>query len=121
MRKCNSQCLKNWGCTIVVYDRDENACERAKEAGAKICEYKDLSKVLKKAAFLFNTAPSAVWTEGLLEGVPQEVCILELASMPGRKLTGMPADRLGIHINVLPGLPGRLRRVHQADCWERRF
>ena len=54
--RCGSaihQCLKNWGCTIVVYDRDENACERAKEAGAKICEYKDLSKVLKKAAFLF--------------------------------------------------------------------
>lgn len=52
--RCGSaihQCLKNWGCTIVVYDRDENACERAKEAGAKICEYKDLSKVLKKAAF----------------------------------------------------------------------
>ena len=68
----------------MVYDRDENACERAKEAGAKICEYKDLSKVLKKAAFLFNTAPSAVWTEGLLEGVPQEVCILELASSAGR-------------------------------------
>ena len=22
------QCLKNWGCTIVVYDRDENACEQ---------------------------------------------------------------------------------------------
>lgn len=62
--RCGSaihQCLKNWGCTIVVYDCDENACERAKEAGAKICEYKDLSKVLKKAAFLFNTAPSAVW------------------------------------------------------------
>ena len=72
----------------MVYDRDENACERAKEAGAKICEYKDLSKVLKKAAFLFNTAPSAVWTEGLLEGVPQEVCILEL--LPCREeLTGM--------------------------------
>jgi dipicolinate synthase subunit A len=107
--RCGSaihQCLKNWGCTIVVYDRDENACERAKEAGAKICEYKDLSKVLKKAAFLFNTAPSAVWTEGLLEGVPQEVCILELASMPGG-IDRDAADRLGIHINVLPGLPGR--------------
>ena len=107
--RCGSaihQCLKNWGCTIVVYDRDENACERAKEAGAKICEYKDLSKVLKKAAFLFNTAPSAVWTEGLLEGVPKEVCILELASMPGG-IDRDAADRLGIHINVLPGLPGR--------------
>lgn len=90
----------------MVYDCDENACERAKEAGAKICEYKDLSKVLKKAAFLFNTAPSAVWTEGLLEGVPQEVCILELASMPGG-IDRDAADRLGIHINVLPGLPGR--------------
>ena len=54
----------------------------------------------------FNTAPSAVWTEGLLEGVPQEVCILELASMPGG-IDRDAADRLGIHINVLPGLPGR--------------
>ena len=95
----------------MVYDRDENACERAKEAGAKICEYKDLSKVLKKAAFLFNTAPSAVWTEGLLEGVPQEVCILELASMPGG-IDRDAADRLGIHINVLPGLPGTFCAVY---------
>ena len=77
-----------------------------KKQERKICEYKDLSKVLKKAAFLFNTAPSAVWTEGLLEGVPQEVCILELASMPGG-IDRDAADRLGIHINVLPGLPGR--------------
>ena len=47
-----------------------------------------------------------MWTEGLLEGVPQEVCILELASMPGG-IDRDAADRLGIHINVLPGLPGR--------------
>ncbi len=103
------------GCTIVVYDRDENACERAKEAGAKICEYKDLSKVLKKAAFLFNTAPSAVWTEGLLEGVLQEVCILELASMPGG-IDRDAADRLGIHIMSCRACRDVLRRVHQADC-----
>ena len=38
MRKCNSSVPENWGCTIVVYDRDENACERAKEAGADLVE-----------------------------------------------------------------------------------
>ena len=69
--RCGSaihQCLKNWGCTIVVYDRDENACERAKEAGAKIWQ--------------------TDW---------------ESISMSCRAFRDV------------------LRRVHQADCWERRF
>lgn len=107
--RCGSaihRCLKSWGCEIVVYDSDADACERAKKAGAVICSRENLFPMLKNTAFIFNTAPSLVWTEELLQELSEKICMLELASVPGG-IDRDAAARLGVCVTFLPGLPGR--------------
>lgn len=107
--RCGSalhRCLKNWGCRLMVYDCEKDACERAKKEGAVVCSREMLAKEAEKAAFIFNTAPSLVWTDELLQRISPDACFLELASAPGG-VDLEAAERQEVAIQKLPGLPGK--------------
>lgn len=69
--------------------------------------FEDLENEIGGADFIFNTVPSLVLPAGLLAHVRKEAIILDLASLPGG--VDMEAARsLGLHVHILPGLPGEI-------------
>ena len=94
--------LKNWGCRLMVYDCEKDACERAKKEGAVVCSREMLAKEAEKAAFIFNTAPlscvdrrtaAADITRCLFSGAC--VCAWRSGSGSGRKAGGSDTETSG--------------------------
>lgn len=87
---------------------------RKKEVLARVAEmnltpipFDKLSKSLAEADAIFNTVPSLILTEEMLNKVSPEAVIIDLASAPGGT-DFQAANKLGVKAVLAPGLPGRV-------------
>jgi dipicolinate synthase subunit A len=99
--------LKGIGANVWVAARKPGHLARIEEQGYQPIPFEKLGDYIYKANFIFNTVPTMVLDKLLLENVPRECYILDLASTPGGT-DFIAASNMGIKAVLAPGLPGRV-------------
>ena len=94
------------GMFVMVCARNENQMRMAHVAGAHPVPLAQIGKVCRQADVIINTIPAHVLSAEVLESVPRDTPIIELASAP-YGLEMKEAVRLGMQVCVESGLPGR--------------
>ena len=103
-----SQKLKALGTDITIYARRREVCTRAELLG---CSSKQIVGE-ESLAFdtntrvIFNTVPSRLFTHKILQTLPRECIIIDLASAPGG-VDMMAAKELGVRSVWATALPGK--------------
>ena len=97
--------LKRMGCYVAVYEREEALSARAALLADEVIMKDRVPLYLEQADYIFNTIPAMVLPKALLEYVPKNALILDLASSPGG-VDFEAAKEKGIQAVLLPGLPG---------------
>ena len=92
------------GARVLVAARDPQARERARELGAEACDFSALPCRARQTACLMNTVPFPVVERELLQTLPPDCLLLELASAP-YGINREAAQRLGMTVLVLPRIP----------------
>ena len=94
------------GMFVIVCARNENQMRLAHAAGAHPVPLAQIGKACGQADVIINTIPAHVLSAEVLEAMPRDTPIIELASAPyGLELK--EAVRLGLQVCVESGLPGR--------------
>ena len=75
--------LKRMGCYVAVYEREEALSARAALLADEVIMKDRVPLYLEQADYIFNTIPAMVLPKALLEYVPKNALILDLASSPG--------------------------------------
>ncbi len=102
--------LQGLGAKVTAAARNEAQLARAVEMGAEAIHLEDLGEVLPDVDVVFNTIPALVLTRELLQKMPQEALIIDIASSPGGVDFQGAAD-LGIKAILAAGLPGKAAPV----------
>ncbi|MGI6449798.1 MAG: dipicolinate synthase subunit DpsA [Desulfitobacteriia bacterium] len=97
--------LKGIGARVTAVARKSADLARAFEMGVKVIDYSQLETEISKADIVFNTVPALVLNRNILEEMPREAVIIDLASIPGGTDFEY-AKKLGIKAQLAPGLPG---------------
>ena len=126
MREQNTTLL-GMRCLVLGYGRCGSAlCRRLAALGAKVtaaarrreqqariyadgftpCDINRLSPALDGCEVVFNTVPAPVLPYELLQKLPPDALLVELASAPGG-CNAAEAEALGLRYRAAPGLPGR--------------
>ncbi len=98
--------LKQFGAEVSVYARRKEVRVQVKTEGLKALSQEQLGEALKKHPVLFNTIPAGVFTEALVQCLPKEHLLLELASGQGC-ITRELVQQYGVNKVHCPGLPGK--------------
>lgn len=115
--KCGSTLvsyLNKFSCHVIVYEKESKAATQASIMGTRVIEKTELSRAIQEAQFIFNTVPSLVLSENMLNYVRKETVILDMASAPGG-VDYEAANRMKINAALLPGLPGRYAPLSSAE------
>ncbi len=89
----------------VAARRWESACAAIAE-GCEVLDFSLLPYHMPRFMYIFNTIPSPVLGESLLQNVTTEAVIVDIASAPGG--VDFPlAKQLGLTAKLCPGLPGK--------------
>lgn len=105
--KTLARMLHGLGAYVTVAARKEADLARIWEMGWHSLNFNELNSNIEQAEIIFNTVPSMILDEGLLQKVNRACLIVDLASTPGG--TDFPAaERLGIKAILAPGLPGKV-------------
>lgn len=102
-----SRLLAAMGAKTTVVARSPSQLARAYEMGLGTCTFKDLKKIAREVDVIFNTVPALVLDRDILELLPVNVLIIDLASAPGGT-DFEHARKLGIEAILAPGLPGKV-------------
>lgn len=97
--------LKGIGARVTVVARKSADFARATEMGVKVIDFSQLETEISSADIVFNTVPALVLNRNILEEMPREAVIVDLASIPGGTDFEY-AKKLGIKAQLAPGLPG---------------
>ncbi|HHV64422.1 MAG TPA: dipicolinate synthase subunit DpsA [Peptococcaceae bacterium] len=97
--------LKGIGAKVTAVARKPADLARAYEMGVKVIDYSQLETEISRADIVFNTVPALVLNRNILEEMPREAVIIDLASIPGGTDFEY-AKKLGIKAQLAPGLPG---------------
>lgn len=97
--------LKGIGAKVTAVARKSADLARATEMGVKVIDYSQLETEISRADIVFNTVPTLVLNRNILEEMPREAVIIDLASIPGGTDFEY-AKKLGIKAQLAPGLPG---------------
>jgi dipicolinate synthase subunit A len=108
--------LEALGAHTTVVARDGAQLARAREMGARPVHLDDLAEAVSAADMVFNTIPTAVLTRDVLEGMPRDAFVLDLASTPGGTDFDA-AEELGIDAVLAPGLGGRAPKTAGRYQW----
>ena len=101
-----TELLVGIGAPVTAVSRSESGRNRAAERGAEAVPTGELARILPNCDLVFNTAPSLVLDEALLERVNDDALLIDLASPPyGIDLAA--AWRMGLRAWREPALPGR--------------
>lgn len=112
--------LKRLGCHVTVYEKEKVHSLRAQiTADRSVCQ-EGLPESLKKADFIFNTAPAMVLPKAMLGYVRKNCLILDLASVPGG-VDYKEAEEMGIEAVLLPGLPGKYAPASLGECMAKKM
>ncbi|NLS45101.1 MAG: dipicolinate synthase subunit DpsA [Firmicutes bacterium] len=98
--------LLSLSANTVVCARSYSQLARASEMGALALHISSLSSALSDTDVVFNTIPSTVLTDQILENMKPGSLIIDLASAPGGTDFDAAA-RLGIKAILASGLPGK--------------
>ena len=94
------------GMFVIVCARNENQMRMAHAAGAHPVPLAQIGRGCRQADVIINTIPAHVLSTEVLEAMPRDTPIIELASAP-YGLEMQEAVRLGLQVCVESGLPGR--------------
>lgn len=97
--------LKGMGAKVTAVARKPSDLARAVEMGVEVTDYSGLVSEIKKADIVFNTVPALILNRNILEEMPRDAVIIDLASIPGGTDFEY-AKQLGIKAQLAPGLPG---------------
>lgn len=97
--------LRALGADIVVVARSGDARRMANASGYGVSNFKGWDKAVENAAAIINTVPALVVTRKIIEKMPKESVILDIASKPGGT-DFESAKELGIVSKLALGLPG---------------
>lgn len=107
--KCGSAIsdrLKSLNARVTICARKKSQQLLAYESGHFYMNFHQLSKNVSDYDFIFNTIPSLVLTENILNNVHKDTTIIDIASKPGG--TDFDACKsLGINARLCLGLPGK--------------
>lgn len=98
--------LAKAGCRVTVLARRRESRTWAEAMGLQAAPFSRLPELLPGAELLVNTVPERVLPRELLELLPKDAVLLELASAPGG-IDGEGARNLHLHIIRAGGLPGK--------------
>lgn len=102
--------LKSLNSEVTVLHRSNNDDAWCSAFGISSSNLRDIKETLKDKKIIFNTIPKIILTKEILEILPRDVIIIDLASSPG----GVDYDegkRQGLNIIKALSLPGRLSPV----------
>ena len=84
----------------------------------KPARYEELSILISKAGFIFNTVPALILNNTILSVVSSKAVIIDIVLPPGG--TGFDAvKRLRIKALLTPGLSGKVTPKKLVRCWLR--
>lgn len=95
------------GAHVTAAARRREQLARIYADGYTPCDIHKLSPALDGCEVVFNTVPAPVLPEALLQKLPPEALVIELASTPGG-CDAAVAEALGLRYRNAPGLPGQV-------------
>ena len=99
--------LKAFRSNITVVSRNSRELAWAKVLGYKQIHLDNLIYKIKNFDFIFNTIPSAIFTQQILSGCKKNVFIVDVASNPGG-IDKKEAEKLKINCTHALGIPGKM-------------
>lgn len=102
--------LRGIGGRVTVAVRKETDLARAYAFGHEGVFSSDLAAAAASADFVFNTVPELIVDRTVLECLPRQAVIVDLASPPGGT-DFAAAEALGLTALLAPGLPGKTAPV----------
>ncbi|MGN0383222.1 MAG: hypothetical protein ACI4DS_03050 [Eubacterium sp.] len=91
---------------VTVMERKEEKRAKAQAYGFETADFNDEKIDYIKYDFIFNTIPSLIITDKIIDKLKTDVCIIDIASKPG----GVDFDycrKKGINAKLCLGLPGK--------------
>ncbi len=98
--------LSSLGANVTVVARSARDRAWAYSAGLAAYGFLSLPSLVETCDFLFNTVPEEVITREVIEKIPKDATVIELASLPGG-IDLRAAGEKGLRINTALGLPGK--------------
>lgn len=99
--------LQGIGAKVRVVARDRGQLARAFEMGLETSDLDELEEEAADAGAVFNTIPALVLTRRVLERLPKEAVVVDIASAPGGTDFAACAE-LGIKAFLELGIPGKV-------------
>jgi len=99
--------LAGIGARVRVVARERGQLARAFEMGLDTSDLEELGEVIAEAGAVFNTIPALVLTRRVLERLPRDAVVVDIASAPGGTDFAACAD-LGIKAFLELGIPGKV-------------
>ena len=106
--------LKSLGAHVWVCVRNPKDTAYATASGLLPCNYGNVYDVLPKISLLYNTVPKQVINRGILERLPKNCLIIDVASNPGG-VDWEAAQELEIRVIKALSLPGKVAPVTAAE------
>lgn len=97
--------LKGMGANVTAVARKPEDLARAVEMGVTPVAFSQLKREIRKAEIVFNTVPSTVLSQDVLDLMRKDAAIIDLASIPGGT-DFEHAQKIGLKAQLAPGLPG---------------
>ncbi len=106
--------LKSLGAHVWTCVRNPKDTAYATASGIQPCSYENVYDILPKISLLYNTVPKQVITRGILERLPKNCLIIDVASNPGG-VDLEAAHELEIRVIKALSLPGKVAPVTAAE------
>ena len=103
--KCIAKKMTALGANVLILARSESARKDAFEMGYQAYDFSYGAYLAMQTNTLINTVPSLVVTKEILEKLPKDAIVLDIASKPGG-VDFFVAKQLGIYAKLSLGLPG---------------
>ena len=116
--KAIAERLKALGARVTVLARRRDVRKAAKKAGFYAADFAFGPEEAMGAAILVNTVPALVVTRAIIQELPRDAYILDIASEPGGCDFNC-AKECGIRADVALGLPGKYAPKESAYILER--
>ena len=116
--KAIAERLKALGARVTVLARRRDVRKAAKKAGFYAADFAFGPEEAMGAAILVNTVPALVVTRAIIQELPRDAYILDIASAPGG-CDFACAKECGIRADVALGLPGKYAPKESAYILER--
>ena len=116
--KCIAKKLTVLGAKVIILARSEGAREEAFSLGYEAYDFPCGKCIATQTNTLINTVPALVVTKEILERLPKDAIVLDIASKPGGVDFRM-AKELGIYAKLSLGLPGIYTAKSSAKLFEK--